>query len=65
MISAQDEENLGIFDLEREEQTNRLETLPAAVNVVAKKQIIGVRGESSVLKQPQDVVVLAVNVTAS
>ena len=42
MISAQDEENLGIFDLEREEQTNRLETLPAAVNVVAKEQIIGV-----------------------
>ena len=39
VISAQDEEILGIFDLEREEKTNRLETLLAAVNVVAKEQI--------------------------
>jgi hypothetical protein len=45
VISAQDEEILGIFDLEREEKTNRLETLLAAVNVVAKEQITGVRGD--------------------
>ena len=43
VISAQDEEILGIFDLEREEKTNRLGTLLAVVNVVAKEQIIGVR----------------------
>ena len=44
VISAQDEEILGIFDLEREEKTDCLGTLLAAVNVVAKEQIIGVRG---------------------
>ena len=41
VISAQDEEILGIFDLERE-KTNRLKTLLAAVNVVAKEQMGGI-----------------------
>ena len=50
MVSAQDEEILGIFDFVREQETYRLETLLAAVDVVPEKEIVGLRRKATVLK---------------
>lgn len=49
--------------LEREQQADGLQTLLAAVHVVAQKQIVGLGREATILKQPQKVRVLPVDIT--
>ena len=58
MVAAQEEEVLGILDLVREQQANGLERLLATVNVVAEEEVVRLRRETAVLKQPQQVKVL-------
>ena len=64
VVSTQNEEVLGVLDLVREKEANSLERLLATVDVVTEEEVVGLRRESTVLEETEEVVVLAVNVTA-
>ena len=64
VVATQDEEILWILDLVGKEQANGLEGLLATINVVTEKEVVSFRRESTVFKQTQKVVVLAVDITA-
>ena len=62
VVAAKDEEVLGVLDLVREQQADALQAVLAAVDVVAEEEVVRVRREAAVLKQPQQVVELPVDV---
>src|SRR5687767_2607939 len=62
VIATEDEEVFGVLNLVGKEETYGFEALLAPIHVVAKEKIIGCRRESSILKQPEEVVILAVNI---
>ena len=63
MVAPEQEEVLGVFDLVGQQQADGLQGLLAPVHVVPQEQVVGFWGEASVLKQPQQVCVLPVDVT--
>ena len=63
MIASQQKEILWVLDLVGQKQTDGLQGLLASVHIVAQEQVVALRGESTVLKQPQQVVVLAMDIT--
>lgn len=64
VVTAKDEEVLGVLDLVRQQKADSLEGLLATVDVVTKEEVVGLGRESTVLEEAEKVVVLAVNVTA-
>jgi hypothetical protein len=62
MVTAQDKEVLRVLDLEGKQQADRLQRLFATVYIVAQEQVIGLRRESTVLEQTQEVVILSVDI---
>ena len=64
MVSPEKEKVLGVLDLVRQEQADRLQALLPAVNVVPEEEVVGLRGEATVLKEPKQVRVLPVDVPA-
>lgn len=64
MVPAEDEEVLGVLYLVGEEQAYGFQGLLASVNVVAKEQVVSLRGEAPVLEEAQQVVVLSVDIAA-
>jgi hypothetical protein len=64
VVSTQDEEVLGVLDLVGEEQADSLERLLATIDVVTEEEVVGLRREPTVFEQTQEIVVLAVNITA-
>lgn len=64
VVPAEDEEVLGVLYLVGEEQAYSLEGLLASVDVVAKEQVVSLRGEAAVLEEAQQVVVLPVDIAA-
>jgi hypothetical protein len=65
VVAAQDEEVLGVLDLVGQEKADGLEGLLATVDVVTEEEVVGLRRESTVLEETEEVVVLAVNVTTN
>lgn len=65
VVPAQDEEVLGILDLVCEEQADGLERLLATVYVVAEEQIVRFGWETAILEQAEQIIVLAVDITAN
>lgn len=63
VVASKDKEILWILDLVGEEEADGLQGLLSSVDVVAQKEVVGFRRESSILKQTQEIVVLAVNIT--
>lgn len=63
VVPTQDEEVLGILDLIREKQADCFKGLFASVDVVPKKEVVCFRWESSVFKEAEKVVILAMNIT--
>ena len=53
MVASQDEEVLGVLDLVREQEADGLERLLAAVDVVAKEEIVRLGREAAIFEQPQ------------
>lgn len=51
MVPPQDEEVLGVLDLVGQQQADGLQTLLAAVYIVAQKQVVRRGGKTTVLKQ--------------
>ena len=64
VVAAQDEEVLGVLDLVCEEQADSLQRLLATIDVVTEEEVVGLRWEATVLEETEEVVVLAMNVTA-
>ncbi len=62
MVAPQNKKVFGVFDLVRQQQANGLERLLATVDVIAQKQVVCLGREAAVLKKPQQVIVLTVNV---
>ena len=65
MVASKQEEVLLEFDFVGQQQNNCLEGLLAAVNVIAKEEVVRFRRVPSILKQPEQVGELAVNVTCT
>lgn len=65
MVAAQDEEVLGVLDLVCEQQADGLKGLLATVYVVAKEEIVGLRRKTTILEEPQEIVVLAMDIAAN
>ena len=62
MISAEDEEVLGVFDFVGEQETDGLEGLLATVYIVAQEEVVGFWWKAAILEQPKQVVVLSMNI---
>ena len=65
VVATENEEVLGVLDLVCEEQADGLKGLLATVDVVAKEEVVGLGGETTVLEQTEQIVVLAVNISAN
>ena len=65
VVSAQDEEVLGILDLVCQKQADRLKRLLASIDVVAEEKVVGLGGETTILEKTKEVIVLPVDVTAN
>jgi hypothetical protein len=65
VVAAQDEEVFGILDLVGQEQADGLKRLLASIYVVTEEEVIRFGREAAVLKQAQEVIVLAVDVAAN
>ena len=64
VVAAQDEEVLRVLDLVREQQADCLEGLLSSVYIVAEEKVVGLWWDAAVLEEAEEVVVLAVNITA-
>ena len=64
VVASQQEEVLGVLHLVRQKQADHLQALLSAVHVIAQEQVIRLRREPAILKQPEQVRVLAVHVPA-
>jgi hypothetical protein len=62
VVAAQQEEVLRVLYLVGQQKAHGLQALLATVNVVAQEQVVRVWGEPAILKQTQQVVVLAMYV---
>lgn len=63
MVASEEEEVVGEFDLECEEEAYGFDALLSSVDIVAEEEVVRARWEAPVLEQPEEVVVLAVDVT--
>ena len=63
MVATEQEEVLWIFDLVSEKETDGLEGLFTPVYVVTEEQVVTLWGEASILKEAQQVIVLAVDIS--
>lgn len=64
MVSTEDEEVLGVFDLVCEQKADGLEGLLASVYIVAEEEVVGLWRETTVLEQAEEIVILAMDITA-
>ena len=64
VVAPEQEEVLWVLDLVGEQEADGLQRLLAAVNVVPEEEVVGLGREAAVLEEPQEVVVLAVDVAA-
>ena len=63
MVAPKQEKILRILNLVAQEQSDRFNGLFAAVNVITKEQVVRLRWETTILKDSQQVVVLAMHIT--
>lgn len=63
MVAPEQEEVLGVFDLVRQQQADGLQRLLPSVHIVAKEQVVSLWGKAAILEEPQQVCVLAVDIT--
>lgn len=65
VVAPQQEEILGILELVGEEKADGLQRLLASVDIVSQEEVVCFGREAAVLKEPQQVCVLPVNVTCN
>ena len=64
VVAAEDKEVLGVLDLVCEEQADSLQRLLATIDVVTEEEVVGLGGKAAIFEEPQQVVVLAVDISA-
>lgn len=64
VVTTKNEKILRVFDLVCEQQADGLERLLATIDVIPEEEIVRLGREAAVLEETQQIVVLAVNVTA-
>ena len=64
MVSTQDRDSVLVAYFQCDEQSDCLDTVVAAIDVVAHEEVVGVRGLSANLEKLTQVVELAVDVAA-
>jgi hypothetical protein len=63
VVTAQDEEVLGVLDLVGQQQADGLERLLASVDVVAQEEVVCFWWEAAIFEQAEEVIILAVDVS--
>lgn len=63
VVSSQQKEVFWVFDLVSQQQTDGLQGLLASVYVVAQEQVVALWWKASIFKQPEQIIVLPVNIT--
>ena len=64
VVATQDRDSVLVAYFQCDEQSDCLDTVVAAIDVVAHEEVVGVRGLSANLEQLAQVVELAMDVTA-
>lgn len=62
VVSSQNEEVFGVFDLVCKKKADCFERLFATVDVIAQEKVVRFWWESTVLEQPEQVIVLPVDI---
>ena len=62
MVSPQQEEVLRVFDFVGQQKTDGFQRLLPPVHIVSQKQVVALRREAPILKKPQQVIVLPMDV---
>ena len=65
VVTTENEEVLGVFDLVSQKEADGLKRLLATVDIVTQEQVVGFRREATVFEETQKIVVLAVDITAN
>jgi hypothetical protein len=65
VVTAQDEEIFWILYLVGKKKADSFQRLLASVDIVTEEQVVCFRRKSAILEQPQQVVILAMNITAN
>jgi hypothetical protein len=64
VVTAENEEVLRVLDLVCKEQADCLQRLLATIYIVTEEEVVGLWGEAAIFEEPQQVVVLAVDISA-
>jgi hypothetical protein len=64
VVAAEDEKVLWVFDFVCQQKADGLKRLLASVDVVAEEEVVCFWRETSILEKTEEIVVLAVNITA-
>lgn len=62
VVAPEQEEVFRVFDLVRQQQADGFQRLLPSVHVVTQEQVVGLWGEAAILKEPQQVCVLSVDI---
>jgi hypothetical protein len=65
VVATQNEEVFGVLDLVSEQEADSLERLLATVDVVTEEEVVGLRGETAIFEETQEIIVLTVDITAN
>lgn len=63
MVASQQKEVLGILELVGKKKADSLQRLFASVHIVPQEEVVCFGREATILKEPQQVCILTVNVT--
>ena len=63
MVASQHEEVFRVFDLEAKHECYCLNRLLSSIDVISQEQVVSFRRETSVLEQPQQIIVLSMHIT--
>lgn len=63
VISPQQEEILRVFNFVGQQETDGFQRLLPPVHIVSQKQVVALWREAPILKQPQQIIVLPVDIT--
>ena len=64
MVTTENKEILWVFDLVRQQEADRFQTLFTAVDVITEEDVIRLWWEASVLEQSQEIVILPMDIAA-
>lgn len=64
VVSSKEEEVLRVLDLVGEKEADGLERLLSSVDVISEEEIVGLRGEATILEESKEVIILAMHIAA-